>query len=316
MDAVWSGARAVVTGASGFLGRHLVEHLAADGATVVGLDRLPAPPGSSGEHRVVDLGAPGIETRLHETLGSADVVFHLAGGGAAAARSGRANARDNAVATAAVLGATPAGVPLVVASSGAAYGGACRSGGEIRPSEETDPLRPHDARSRSKVFVERLCARRRAGGGLVTVVRPFTVAGPGQPEDRTVARWLSAAEHGFPAQVIGATDRRRDLVDIRQVGPALAGIAAQSALDVVNLGTGSPVTAAAVLDAIGAALGRPVLVDIEPAPRELPAVTCASTARLEEVLGWVPETDLDALVRAQVESRTNLHSRVVSANMA
>ena len=224
------------------------------------------------------------------------------------------------MATAAVLGATPIGVPLVVASSAAVYGGACRAGGEIRPSEETDPLRPHDARSRSKVFVERLCAQRRARGGLVTVVRPFTVAGPGQPADRTLARWLGAAEQGFPVQVIGPTDRRRDLVDVRQVGPALAGIAARiaadPALDVVNLGTGRPVTAAAVLDAIGEALGRPVLVDIEPAPRGLPAVTCASTARLEEVLGWVPETDLDELVHAQVESRTNLHSRVVSANMA
>jgi hypothetical protein len=45
-------------------------------------------------------------------------------------------------------------------------------------------------------------------------------------------------------------------------------------------------------------------------------VTCAHTGRLARRLGWVPETDLDDLVRAQVASRTNLHSRVVSANMA
>lgn len=316
MDAAWSGARAVVTGSAGFLGRHLVEHLASEGATVVGLDRRPAPTGVAGEHLTVDLGAPGVATDLPQVLAGADVVFHLAGGGTAPTRTGRANARDNALATAAVLGATPTGVPLLVASSAEAYGGACRSGGHIRPSEESDPLRPSGSGSRSKVFVERLCAQRRNRGGLVTVVRPFTVVGPGQPADRTLARWLMAAEKGFPVGVIGPTDRRRDLVDVRQVGPALAGIASHPSLDVVNLGTGRPVTAAAVLDAIGEALGRPVLVDIEPAPRGLPAVTCAATARLEEVLGWVPETDLDELVRAQVESRTNLHSRVVSANMA
>jgi nucleoside-diphosphate-sugar epimerase len=64
------------------------------------------------------------------------------------------------------------------------------------------------------------------------------------------------------------------------------------------------------------AVARPVEVVFEPADREEPAVTRADTARLERRLGWVPETDLDELVRAQVAAMTNLHSRVVSANMA
>ena len=36
------------------------------------------------------------------------------------------------------------------------------------------------------------------------------------------------------------------------------------------------------------------------------AVTCAHTGRLGTGSGWVPETDLDALVRAQVASRDEL----------
>jgi nucleoside-diphosphate-sugar epimerase len=315
MEPTWAGAHAVVTGSAGFVGRHLTARLLAEGACVTGLDREPPPPGAGGVHEQLELTAAGDRDRAAAALAAADVVFHLAGRDDRAA-GGPARRRDNGLATAMVLGATPAGTPIVVTSSASVYGGARVRGDLVVPSHECDPVNPRGDRARSKVFVERLCARRRARGGLVTVVRPFTLAGPGQGPGAALSRWLRAAACGVPLQVPGSLDRRRDLVDVRQVAAALVGLARRVDLDVVNVGTGVPVTARAVVDAVGRATGRPPAVDVVPAPRDAPHATRAHTGRLAEAIGWVPAADLDEVVAAQWAADADLHSGGRSANMA
>jgi nucleoside-diphosphate-sugar epimerase len=313
------GARAVVTGSAGFVGAHLVEQLAQRGADVVGVDRHAPRPGAAGTNLELEITDRASHDVLVEALGGADLVFHLAGR-AGVRDSGpevdSARRRDNGLAAVTVLGLTPKHTPLLVTSSSSVYGGASVRGGRPVPSHESDPVHPRGGYARSKVLVERLCSRRRARGGLVTVARPFTVVGPGQRPDMAVSRWLQAAIDGETAHVLGSLERSRDMTDVRQVARALADLAAHPDLDVVNIGTGRPVRLADVLSAVVGAVGRPVEIVVEPASMEEAAVTCAHTGRLGRRLGWVPETDLDALVRAQVATGSNLHSRVVSANMA
>jgi nucleoside-diphosphate-sugar epimerase len=311
MDATWSGARAVVTGAAGYLGEHLVAHLAGEGAAVTGIDREPGR-STAGAHLEADLGHPEADPSVRAALQAADVVFHLAGAGTACA----SRHRDDAGAAASVLALAPAAVPLVVVTSDEVYGGACAAAGRIRPSHEHDPLLPRSAAARSKVLVERLCARRRETGGPVTVVRPFTVLGPGRGGPAVLEEWAWAARHGMPVHLVGGADRSRDVVDVRQVAPALAAIAHRPGTDVVNLGTGSPLALGRLLDAVGRAVGRPISVEAGPGSLEIPADTCADTERLAELIGWVPVTDADDLVRARLGLGADLHSQVVSANMA
>ncbi len=309
----------MVTGAAGFVGRHLVGVLARQGAEVVGIDRRPAAPGTPGEHHVVALDASGARDRLRGLVAGADVVFHLAG--AEGSRSGVGDAaavtrrRDNGLAAAAVLGATPTTVPLVVASSATVYGGARAVGPVLVPSVEDDPLMPRGADARSKVFVERLCARRRARDGAVTVVRPFSVVGAGAGPDSAVSRWLRAARNGVPARVLGSLDRRRDLIDVHDVATALTVLAAHPELDVVNLGTGRARAVGELLAAVERAVGRPIPVEVAPGGRHEPAATCADTTRLVRAVGPVPAVDLDAVVVAQLRAEADLHSGSVSANM-
>jgi nucleoside-diphosphate-sugar epimerase len=318
-----SGVRAVVTGASGFIGTHLVEQLAGRGANVVGLDRREPAAAAPGVHHRVELTAAADHDLVASELAAADVVYHLAG------RDGvremgpevaSARRRDNGLAAVTVVGLTPLHTPLFVMSASSVYGGACLHGGRAVPSHEDDPLHPKGGHARSKVLVERMCEPRRARGGLVTLVRPFTVAGPRQRPDMAVSKWLRAALTGEPAQVLGSLERHRDVTDVRQVARALVELAAHADLDVVNIGTGRPVPLGAVLSAVVGVVGRPVEVTVQPASHEEPAVTCADTTRLARRLGWVPETDLDDLVGAQLaatlEPPTDLHSQTVSANMA
>lgn len=74
--------RAMVTGAAGFIGSHLVERLLADGHQVVGLDDL-----STGRVENLPVGDPNLRmvqgsildaSLVDEVMADADVVFHLA----------------------------------------------------------------------------------------------------------------------------------------------------------------------------------------------------------------------------------------------
>jgi nucleoside-diphosphate-sugar epimerase len=287
----------VVTGAAGFVGRHVVAELLAAGHPVAGLDRrawyaLP------GERAVVtDLLAPA----ALPVLGRAAAVVHLAGcPGVRDARpdAGRWRWRDNVLATQAVLDATARDVPLLVASSSSVYGGA-GSPAEPRACHEDDPRRPRGGYARSKAAMEDLCAAARARGRRVGVLRPFTVAGEGQRPDMAVSRWLDDVRSGRPVRVHGSLERRRDVTDVRDVARVV-----RRALDVdldgvCNVGTGTTHRLGDLVDAVAAAVGRPADVRVVAAGDEEVPATRADTRRVRRLLGVVPTTDLHDLVARQ-----------------
>ncbi len=286
----------VVTGAAGFIGRQVTAVLVARGHHVVGVDRRDEQP-LAGETRLVaelSQADDDVTTALRE----ADAVIHLAGCPGVrdtAPDLAARRRRDNVVAGARVLAATPATTTVVVASSSSVYGGALPG----QPSHEDDRLRPRGGYARSKLALERRCARRAAEGGHVAVARPFTVAGEGQRPDMAIARWLAAAERDDPVTVLGSSDRLRDVTDVRDVAEGLVRMVEREVTATVNLGTGQPRRLADLLDAVAVATGTQPRVELVPAAAvEVPA-TCADTERCRRLLGFVPRTDLVDLVRRQ-----------------
>lgn len=291
----------VVTGASGFLGSALVQHLVAEGVDVTGVDRRPAMVATAGgRHVIADLTEHRADVR--RLLGTADAVVHLA------ARPGvrdqspgveLARRRDNVLATHHVLAAATG--PVIVASSSSVYG--CTIDG--RASQEDDALRPIGGYARSKAAAEAVCAAHREAGGTVCVVRPFTVVGPGQRPDMAIDRWLRAAAAGRPIEVYGRSDRSRDVTDVRDVTRALAGLVvlargAAALPAVLNLGTGRARTLGELAGAVRRAVPGSRVVHVTPAAAPEPDHTLADTRRCVAVLGFVPATDLDEVVDAQL----------------
>lgn len=295
---------AVVTGAAGFIGSTLLATLARRGP-VVGIDRHPFTPPRGATAIVTDLLGCGPETapdpEMRAALGQARVVYHLAG--CPDVRDPRPDAahhryRDNVLATAAVLATVPRQTPLLVTSSSSVYGGS-RNG---RPSAETDPLHPRGGYAQSKLLVERLCQGRAQAGGLVTVLRPFTVAGEGQRPGMALSRWIEAARSGQPLQLLGSPQRSRDITDVRDVVQVLLDLADRRVCGLVNVGTGVGHTLDDLVAAVRAVLGveiRTVLADPHPAEA---THTLADTRALRQAIGWVPRTDLTDLIARQAAS--------------
>lgn len=282
----------VVTGAAGFIGAALVRELAWAGVPVVAVDRRPAPLPAGVVGIVADLLGP--DGAVADALAGADAVFHLAGRPGvrdADPDAPRYRHRDNVLATRRVLALVRRDTPLVVTSSSSVYGGS-----RGRPCAEGDPLRPLGGYARSKAAVERLCARRLAGGGAVGVARPFTVVGEGQRADMALAVWAAAARRGDPIRIHGSPYRTRDVTDVRDVARALRLMAERAVTGPLNIGTGHPRTLLERAGAIRRATG-PVPAVLVPADAADPTDTRADTALATRRLGFRPRTDLDDVVR-------------------
>lgn len=284
----------VVTGASGFIGTHLVHGLLGRGEVVIGLDRRPPTAVHVRYvHLITDLAQPGDDAI--DALRAAHGVVHLAARAGVREQGPEVERRryfDNVVTAEQVLAAVPGDVPLLVTSSSSVYGGV-RHG---RPSQETDRLRPQGGYARTKVAVEARCAARAAAGGCVTVARPFTVVGEGQRPDMALSRWIADARAGRPQVVFGGLDRCRDITDVRCVVRALITLLDRSPVRAVNIGTGIAHTLGELTTAVRRVVAA-VPVEVRPLPVAEPDETLADVRRGRAAFGFVPSTDVLGVVR-------------------
>jgi len=210
------GRRAFVTGASGFIGRFLIDELSDHGWSVRALVRQTSDTRHLRERGVeLSVGDLTDPASLLEAIAAADTVFHLA---AVTAARGEGEYRDTNEAgthalVAAAIAARPAPRRLVYLSSYAA-GGPATLGRPRSCSEEPMPL---TAYGRTKLAGE-VAARFAATSGMeVTVLRAPVVYGPG---DRALLPFFRLIRWGL-APAPGGGDRRLHLVFAPDLARAL-----------------------------------------------------------------------------------------------
>lgn len=288
--------RALVTGASGFAGRHLIDHLVAEGDEVVATDRTPHPGSAALDiadaaavHRVFDEARP-------------EVIYHLAGwsdvGGSW--HDPVAVFRANAEGTLHVLGAArSAGVRRVlVASSADIYG---IVGTEQLPITEEHPLRPVSPYAVSKVAADYLGLQAWLGHGQeVLRARAFNHIGPGQgPQFVTAAIAAAIATNerdGLDEVLVGNLAARRDFTDVRDVVRAYRLLVERGEPgEAYNICSGNAVAVQELADRTLALSTVPMRLVIDPTRYrqvDVPTVVGDST-KLQEATGWAPRLDLD-----------------------
>ena len=248
--------RVLVTGASGFVGRHLSRALVAGGHGVVAAlrgDLAELPDGVT----PVAVGDIGPETAWRAALDGVDAVAHLAGrahvmrdAADAEARYVRTNVEGTRRLAEEAVGT---GVRRFVFLSSVKAVGERTADAPFTPDAEA---RPEDAYGRTKLDAE--AALRLAAEGTGTeavIIRPPLVYGPGVKGN--LLTLLSAVAGGRPLP-LGAVDNRRSFVYVENLCDAVArAVAAPAAAGTYFVRDGDDVSTAELIRRMAAALGRP-----------------------------------------------------------
>jgi len=293
--------RILVTGAAGFVGRHMLHELRGAfpaAVLIAGVHREPAQ-GWDGEVPM-DLTRPDSLLRaLHDA--APDHIVHL-GAQANVAESFRdahatwdANLNGTLSLALAVRDTSPS-TRLLCVSTGEVYGLSFQSG---LPLDEDAPLAPANPYAAAKAAADNGLARMAEAGLHVLRARPLNHVGPGQSDRYAVAnfaRHVARIGAGLQPPVIevGALDRWRDFLDVRDVCAAYALMLRHwDALPngaALNIASGQARRVGDVLEELIARAG--ITVRIEEAAGALRPMdllrSVGDASRARALLGWAP----------------------------
>jgi UDP-glucose 4-epimerase len=280
------GRRVLVTGGSGFIGRHAVASLAAAGAVVRVIDLKPHPDPSV-DIVVGDIGDADALSDAFE--GGMDSVVHLAAVTSVlrSVENPAGTFETNVAGTHAVLEvARTAGVrSLVFASTNAVTGPM-----EAPAIVETAVLKPLTPYGATKAAGEMLMSAYTASYGVrCACLRLTNVYGPGmQAKDSIVARLMRAIRLEREFEIYGDGHQVRDYVHVADVIAAVRlGLVEDAWAGPVVIGSGKSLSVLEVVDTVRSVTGASLNVHHGPArPGEMPAVIVDPSRAL--AAGWAP----------------------------
>ncbi len=314
-----AGARVLVTGGAGFIGTAVRDTLLRAGAHPVLLDDLSAydPPtfallGSGSSDPLVIHGSVSDETLVRYLVADADYVVHAAAHSTVQGclTDPKTAFRSNVAGTDTVVRAvadTPGVRRLVLLSTAQVYGHGGPDTDPTRPrvfteSQPHQPLNPYaSAKSWAEQHTRQLLG---AAGRDFTVLRPFSVYGPGQVPKPGAASWVVAqftmyAALGQELLLNGGGVQVRDFLFRDDAAEAIvrALTAPDAAGQTINLGTGVQTSVREVADQVLAHFPGTAIRIAPPAAGD-PRGGRADTTLMHAALDWAPAvTVADGIAR-------------------
>jgi GDP-4-dehydro-6-deoxy-D-mannose reductase len=316
--------KAIVTGASGFVGGYLISRLAASGSEVLGLDAVLPGPGAAavsfetgGDMLPPPLPEKGVEIRQcdlldPQALDSAvdgyrpDIVFHLAAQ-SSASRSFKdpvGTMRTNVMGTLNLLEAVRRSGKARILVTGSAEEYGIREP-EDMPLDEDAPVEPVSPYASSKVAQNVLGMQYcRAFDMDIVATRSFNHTGPGQTTVFVLpafAKQCAEIKAGLREPVLqtGNLDVVRDFLDVRDVAEAYV-LLAEKGLPgkIYNVCSGEGLALSDAVDRLTGMTGMEVTVETDPElfrPADVPVLT-GDGGRLRDDCGWSPSIGKDKML--------------------
>lgn len=302
----WKNKRVVVTGSSGFVGTHLVSHFVNKGASVLGITRHPKNPAQEKKIDTCD---------KHEVFSSVklfapDVVFHLAS--EALVEEGQEHPYEtfvnNIVSTLNVLeSCRTLEIPrIIVASTAHVYGDT------KAPFRENEPARPSRPYETSKTCTDLIAQSYADSYNLPVLIPRFVnIYGPGDTNmTRIIPKTIRAILRDESPTLWDGRARRDYLFidDVVRAYELLVGIPSETLERnrIFNFATGKSVTAKKLMEKIVALMQKDTKIQriISPRTHELTRQN-VSWQKAKRILGWEPETNLDAGLQKTIDWFTN-----------
>jgi UDP-glucuronate 4-epimerase len=304
-----SGLAWVVTGGVGFIGYHVSRALLARGDRVTVIDDFSDAPYPTAYKRrnERDLTAEFRDVRVvtacvtdraavEPLFDGASAVIHLAGlaGVRPSIQAPARYAHVNVTGTAIVLEIARArGIRrFSFASSSSIYGNSAPL-----PAVEDDPAispeSPYGASKRCAELVAQSIARH-APEMTVSALRFFTVYGPRQRPEMAITLFARAILDHKPITLFGDGSMRRDFTHVDDIvrGVLDASDGERPGFRAYNLGSSSPITLLALVEALRRVSGISPVVEYAPVPPGDVVATHADTSRAENELAWKPAVPL------------------------
>jgi GDP-4-dehydro-6-deoxy-D-mannose reductase len=294
---------ALVTGASGFVGRRLCDRLRTDGWAVRGLV-FPEEAKDESE-RQTNIGDSNDLREGIDWAGPVTHVFHLAAVTfvPTSAKSPALTMDINITATVNLLHAVHTSSPkarTIFVGSASCYGIP-----ETLPMTEDHPLAPTEPYGISKAAADAYCRYAHQALGIdVIAARPFNHSGPGQSDAFVIssfARQVVEIENGQRDNVLRTGDltARRDFSHVDDVIDAYVRLAENGkAGEAYNVCAGNSYSAGDVLDGLRARSNADIDVQPDPdrmRPVDIPEVV-GSHDKLTRDTGWKPQRNFDTLL--------------------
>jgi UDP-glucose 4-epimerase len=297
----WTGRKVLVTGADGFIGSHLAEHLVSLGADV----RAFCFYNSNGSLGWLDGAEPAVRESLDVRLGDirdarfveeacrgVDTVFHLAALIAIpySYMAPESFVDTNVKGTLNVLeGARRAGCRRILNTSTSEVYGTPDS----LPIRETHPLQGQSPYSASKIAADKFCEAYYCSFKVpVVTLRPFNTYGPRQSTRAVLPTLLVQLLAGRKEVKLGRLDPKRDLTYVEDTVEGFLKAAEVEGIEgeVIQLGTGQTVSIGELFDAACLALGVKARVvqqqeRLRPDNSEV-MVLLSDPSKARRLLGW------------------------------
>jgi GDP-D-mannose 3',5'-epimerase len=299
--------RAIVTGAGGFIGHHMVKFLKRNGYWVRGVDVKPPDyePSEADEYEVLDLRE--WENSLAVTRG-ADEVYQLAAdmGGIGYITAFHADiARNNVLINAHMLEAAHrnGAARYFFASSACIYPMYRQETPEVTPLREEDayPADPEEGYGWEKLYAEKLCQYYTEEGKLETRVARFhniygplgTYEGGREKAPAAICRKVALARDGDEIEVWGDGQQTRSFTYIDDCVEGIHRIMLSDRPQPLNLGTDELISVDGLVDKICSIAGKNLRKQHDLDRPQGVRGRNSDNSTLLNVLGWQPTKPLD-----------------------
>ncbi|CAB4244111.1 NAD-dependent dehydratase [Methylacidimicrobium sp. AP8] len=300
---------AVVTGAAGFLGSHLVDRLLEAGYEVLGIDNFVTGNPNNLAHLK---GEPRFHLLVQDVTeyldipGKVDQIFHLASPASPVdyLHLPIQTLKAGALGTYRALGLAKAkGAAFLLASTSEIYGDPL-----VHPQNEeywgnVNPIGPRGVYDEAKRFAEALTmAYHRTHGVRTHIVRIFNTYGPRMRlhDGRVVPAFIGQALEGKPLTIFGDGSQTRSFCYCSDLIEGIFVLAQSTTADPVNIGNPTELSILEFARIICRLANIPERLEYKPLPVDDPKQRRPDISRAQKVLGWRPKVDLETGLRETI----------------